>query len=219
MLIDLSGSLDSNPASAAVAQKYKRECDHRLIVSDVVSAVTDKTAEDLLNDENAQRQLKMDGGINSVTIVCTKTDNLTVDEIAGSCLDSEEHIEKLMEERMKIEAAIERVRAHLSSLDVHQRPTFKEVQLEETDVPADQDIIHSAQLSQKRRLSAENHEARKILQIPILAEKSTETEPLISQDRIKSVDDIIAAIKKLKMNWSFCKRGIMISELLSSRRV
>jgi hypothetical protein len=52
MLVELPGSLDLNPARAAVAQKYKKEYEYRLIISDIVRAITDKTVEDLLNNEN-----------------------------------------------------------------------------------------------------------------------------------------------------------------------
>lgn len=87
------------------------------MVSDVVRTLTDKTTADLLHNKVAQRQLKMDRGVNSVTIVCTKTDVLTVDKIAGSSLDPNRELKNLSDEIREQEAKIRKLETQLFALE------------------------------------------------------------------------------------------------------
>lgn len=55
-------------------------CSGLWIATAIHRAVDDKSAKDLLGD-SFKRQLKLDGAFSAITFVCTKTDDLVVDEI------------------------------------------------------------------------------------------------------------------------------------------
>ncbi|KAB5570663.1 hypothetical protein GE09DRAFT_715764 [Coniochaeta sp. 2T2.1] len=81
VLVDLPGLQDSNAARCAVAENYKEKCSGYWIVAPITRGVDDKSAQALMG-ESFKRQLQMDGGISNVTIIYTKTDDITVTEIA-----------------------------------------------------------------------------------------------------------------------------------------
>lgn len=78
-VVDLPGVQDSNPARAAVADRYMRQCSALWVVAPITRAVNDKAAKDLLGD-HFKRQMKFDGLISSVTFICSKTDEISVKE-------------------------------------------------------------------------------------------------------------------------------------------
>ena len=89
VIVDLPGVHDSNQARAAVAQSYMKQCTGLWIVAPITRAVDDKSAKNLLGD-TFKRQLKMDGGFNSVTFICSKTDDISITEAQDSLgLDDE----------------------------------------------------------------------------------------------------------------------------------
>ncbi|KAJ9613364.1 hypothetical protein H2200_003306 [Cladophialophora chaetospira] len=89
VIVDLPGVHDSNQARAAVAQSYMKQCTGLWIVAPITRAVDDKSAKALLGD-TFKRQLKMDGGYNSVTFICSKTDDISITEAQDSLgLDDE----------------------------------------------------------------------------------------------------------------------------------
>ena len=89
VIVDLPGVHDSNQARAAVAQNYMKQCTGLWIVAPINRAVDDKSAKTLLGD-TFKRQLKMDGGFNSVTFICSKTDDISITEAQDSLgLDDE----------------------------------------------------------------------------------------------------------------------------------
>ncbi|KIW12407.1 hypothetical protein PV08_09684 [Exophiala spinifera] len=83
VIVDLPGVHDSNQARAAVAQGYMKQCTGLWIVAPITRAVDDKSAKNLLGD-SFKRQLKMDGGYNSVTFICSKTDDISITEAQDS---------------------------------------------------------------------------------------------------------------------------------------
>jgi hypothetical protein len=89
VIVDLPGVHDSNQARAAVAQGYMKQCTGLWIVAPITRAVDDKSAKSLLGD-TFKRQLKMDGGFDSVTFICSKTDDISITEAQDSLgLDEE----------------------------------------------------------------------------------------------------------------------------------
>lgn len=101
VLVDLPGMHDSNVARAAVAAAYMKETTGLWIVAPINRAVDDKTASMLLGDA-FKRQLKMDGGFNTVTFVCSKTDDISVSE-AQESLGLEDELEPLRENIQDLE--------------------------------------------------------------------------------------------------------------------
>jgi GTPase SAR1 family protein len=83
VIVDLPGVHDSNQARAAVAQGYMKQCTGLWIVAPITRAVDDKSAKNLLGD-SFKRQLKMDGGYDSVTFICSKTDDISITEAQDS---------------------------------------------------------------------------------------------------------------------------------------
>ena len=89
VIVDLPGVHDANAARAAVAEGYMKQCTGLWIVAPINRAVDDKAAKSLLG-ESFKRQLKMDGGFNSVTFICSKTDDISFEEAQDSLgLDEE----------------------------------------------------------------------------------------------------------------------------------
>ena len=62
-----------------MAQRYLKECHRLCIVAPINRAVDDQAAKKLLGDQ-FRRQLKLDGTYNSVTFLCSKTDDINVSE-------------------------------------------------------------------------------------------------------------------------------------------
>jgi hypothetical protein len=83
VIVDLPGVHDSNAARAAVAEGYMKQCTGLWIVAPITRAVDDKAAKSLLGD-TFKRQLKMDGGFNTVTFICSKTDDISLMECQES---------------------------------------------------------------------------------------------------------------------------------------
>ncbi|CAF9943183.1 MAG: hypothetical protein ALECFALPRED_010769, partial [Alectoria fallacina] len=83
VIVDLPGVHDANAARAAVAEGYMKQCTGLWIVAPINRAVDDKAAKSLLG-ESFKRQLKMDGGFNSVTFICSKTDDISLEEAQDS---------------------------------------------------------------------------------------------------------------------------------------
>ena len=83
VIVDLPGVHDANAARAAVAEGYLKQCTGLWIVAPITRAVDDKAAKSLLG-ESFKRQLKMDGGFNAVTFICSKTDDISLEEAQDS---------------------------------------------------------------------------------------------------------------------------------------
>ena len=84
-LIDLPSLIDSNASRAAVAQEYMQKCAAHWIVSPINRAIDERVARDLLSP-NLRLQLHMDGAVDTLTFVCTKTDDVSVSEVQEALL-------------------------------------------------------------------------------------------------------------------------------------
>lgn len=73
------GIQDSNTARAAVATEYIKECSGLWVVAPISRAIDDKSARDL-QGESFRRQMMFDNNYSAVTFVCSKTDEIHVDE-------------------------------------------------------------------------------------------------------------------------------------------
>lgn len=60
-----------------------KQCTGLWIVAPINRAVDDKAAKSLLG-ESFKRQLKMDGGFSAVTFICSKTDDISIQEAQDS---------------------------------------------------------------------------------------------------------------------------------------
>ncbi|KAG2439503.1 hypothetical protein HXX76_004857 [Chlamydomonas incerta] len=83
VLVDLPGTRDANEARGRVAEEYMRRLSAVWVVADITRAVDNKTAKDLLGTD-FKRRMVMDGQVNAITFICTKTDNLDVSNILNS---------------------------------------------------------------------------------------------------------------------------------------
>ncbi|KAL9124079.1 MAG: hypothetical protein Q9217_006557 [Psora testacea] len=124
VIVDLPGVHDANAARAAVAESYMKQCTGLWIVAPINRAVDDKAAKSLLG-ESFKRQLKMDGGFNAVTFICSKTDDISLMEAQESLgLDEQlapswdeidrlsakqKHLKKQMEEMRETKAVYEEI--------------------------------------------------------------------------------------------------------------
>lgn len=122
VLVDLPGVHDSNAARAAVADGYMKQCTGLWIVAPITRAVDDKAAKSLLGD-SFKRQLKLDGTYDNVTFICSKTDDISIEEAVQS-LDLGQTAEKSWQEsdemRSQIEELKAKVKEHRESKSVFQ---------------------------------------------------------------------------------------------------
>ncbi|GJC86751.1 nuclear GTPase SLIP-GC [Colletotrichum liriopes] len=123
VLVDLPGGRDSNATRAAVAAKYVKECSRLWVVAPITRAVDDKTAKTLLGDHFKQ-QLKYDGAYNNITFICTKADDISLDEAAPS-LGIDEFIANEQERKTQTETQIEEKKQALAALEL-QKPSILE---------------------------------------------------------------------------------------------
>jgi GTPase SAR1 family protein len=82
-IVDLPGLQDSNAARAKVAKSYLEQCSSLWIVAPITRAVDDRTARILLDDA-FKRQVQLDGVLGCITFVCSKTDDIDLNEVNES---------------------------------------------------------------------------------------------------------------------------------------
>lgn len=124
VLVDLPGVHDSNAARSAVADRFRAECSSVWIVSPINRAVDDKAAKHLLGT-SFKLQLTMDGNYSNVTYICSKTDEISVREVADK-LDSDSTIRSLWKEEEECSRNISRVRSEMQAL-VEERDELDEM--------------------------------------------------------------------------------------------
>ncbi|XP_053391311.1 uncharacterized protein LOC128554102, partial [Mercenaria mercenaria] len=78
-LVDLPGCGDSDEARNAIAKSHLDKCDHIWIVSSIHRAINDRTAQQLLGEQQ-RSQFYMNGQFDAVSFICTKTDCVIVSE-------------------------------------------------------------------------------------------------------------------------------------------
>ncbi|KDN64450.1 hypothetical protein CSUB01_00407 [Colletotrichum sublineola] len=125
VLVDLPGGHDSNATRAAVAEKYVKECSRLWIVAPINRAVDDKTARTLLGDHFKQ-QLKYDGAYTNITFICTKADEISIDE-AASTLGIGEFIAKQQQRTIQMKTQMEERKHALALLDSQKLSTQEKV--------------------------------------------------------------------------------------------
>ncbi|EDN95069.1 hypothetical protein SS1G_10944 [Sclerotinia sclerotiorum 1980 UF-70] len=83
--VDLPGLGDSNTGRTQVAEKYAENLNYVWIVADIVRAIDDQVAKDLMG-KSSRRQLLMDGKYDDkyVTFIMTKTDIINTEEVVES---------------------------------------------------------------------------------------------------------------------------------------
>ncbi|WQF76503.1 Putative P-loop containing nucleoside triphosphate hydrolase, dynamin [Colletotrichum destructivum] len=82
-IVDLPGHQDWDAARTAVASQYMKACSGIWIVAPINRAVDNKTAKDLMSN-SIKRQLKLDGAYSALTIICSKTDDITINSAMES---------------------------------------------------------------------------------------------------------------------------------------
>ena len=95
------GVQDNNSARAAVASNHLRQCTALWIVTPIIRAVDDKTAQTLL-DKSIKRQLQFEGLYSDVTFICSKTDEMSITEVEAS---------------LGLTARNAKIREHIAALD------------------------------------------------------------------------------------------------------
>ena len=105
--MDLPGVQDANEARNRIAKDYLQNCDAVWIVADIVRAVDNRTAKDLLGDA-FRRQLFLDGQYANLTFVCTKADIINSDEFVRSLKLTREtgSYQNIVDEKKKIVAEL-----------------------------------------------------------------------------------------------------------------
>lgn len=116
VVVDLPGVHDSNAARAAVAERYMKQCSGLWIVAPINRAVDDKAAKNLLGD-TFRRQLKYDGNYSAsaVTFICSKTDDISIEE-ARISLDLSDEFNDLEGRKDEYEEEINAIRKKIADL-------------------------------------------------------------------------------------------------------
>jgi GTP-binding protein EngB required for normal cell division len=85
VMVDLPGLGDSNAGRAKIAERYMTNLDHAWIVADIVRAVDNQVAKDLMG-KSFRRRLLMDDKYDDifVTFILTKTDQVNTHEVIDS---------------------------------------------------------------------------------------------------------------------------------------
>ncbi|KAH7049218.1 Dynamin family-domain-containing protein [Macrophomina phaseolina] len=112
VLVDLPGVHDSNAARAAVADGYIKQCTGLWIVAPITRAVDDKAAKTLLGN-SFKRQLKLDGTYGNVTFICSKTDDISIEEAVLS-LNLDETAETSWQESDDLRNQVEDIKNKIS---------------------------------------------------------------------------------------------------------
>ncbi|XP_078542647.1 nuclear GTPase SLIP-GC isoform X2 [Lissotriton helveticus] len=115
VLVDLPGVRDSNAARDCIAREYLKKCHAVWVVAQIIRAVSDKTAKDLLN-ENLRRQLYMDGQYEGLAFICTKTDIFNKVELKRD-LNLEEQLLPLESKVEALEEKIKTMQRDIKDLD------------------------------------------------------------------------------------------------------
>ncbi|KAK1854006.1 hypothetical protein CCHR01_03311 [Colletotrichum chrysophilum] len=125
VLVDLPGSRDSNSARAAVAAKYTKECTRLSIIAPITRAINDRTAKTLLG-QHFRQQLKFDGSYSNITFICTKADDVALDE-AAETLGIRDTIQEMHRRWKEIKPEINATKKNLKKLEAHKSNLHAEI--------------------------------------------------------------------------------------------
>ncbi|TGO74897.1 hypothetical protein BELL_0249g00080 [Botrytis elliptica] len=97
VLVDLPGLGDSNTGRTQVAETYAKKLTYVWIVADIVRAIDDQVAKDLMG-KSFRRQLLMDGKYDDkyVTFIMTKTDIINNEEVIESLQLREKNLKDIL---------------------------------------------------------------------------------------------------------------------------
>lgn len=115
VLVDLPGLGDSNAGRKQVAELYMRKLTHIWIVADIVRALDDQIAKDLLGT-SFRRQLLMDGKYDNshVTFVLSKTDIINTEEVIDSLILAESSLKSQLQQEVVVTAEIRSIQNSIS---------------------------------------------------------------------------------------------------------
>ncbi|KAL2137151.1 hypothetical protein VTI74DRAFT_7698 [Chaetomium olivicolor] len=172
VLVDLPGVHDSNAARSAVASKYIEQCSGLWVVAPITRAVDDRVAQNLLGN-SFKRQLQFGGTYSSVTVICSKADDISVTEALKVLPEGEEghqfqaHVQLLEGERDQLQEAFNKSKGRDAELnaDIEQRLTEIEELKAAFDGSDDEDdaLLVSPRSTRKRPSRVSALEARKRL--------------------------------------------------------
>ncbi|KAI1623100.1 hypothetical protein EDD37DRAFT_565877 [Exophiala viscosa] len=191
VIVDLPGVHDSNQARAAVAQGYMKQCTGLWIVAPITRAVDDKSAKNLLGD-SFKRQLKMDGGYNAVTFICSKTDDISITEAQDS-LGLEEELgpmwakwDQLRQKKTSLKDKIEGLKDTRSDISAAMDAADEELEVWEKlqeDCSAGQTVFKPKPKSLKRKRADKPSKPRKK---PNYADPDTDDDFIYESDNAES---------------------------------
>ncbi len=110
------GVQDSNAARSAVASGYVKQCTGLWVVAPITRAVDDKSAQELIGS-SFKRQLQFDGAFSNITMICSKTDDMSLTEALRNLPeDRREDMEALSSEIVDHEEALRAQKEALGKL-------------------------------------------------------------------------------------------------------
>ncbi|EFW99113.1 hypothetical protein CMQ_5534 [Grosmannia clavigera kw1407] len=125
VLVDLPGFGDANAARDTIAERYISRCAAIWIVSPITRAVDDREARELLG-RSFRRQLVLDGTYSSLSFICSKTDDISVREVAES-LDVSGDVRRISASLASIEQQLARQMQHLSVVKQQQNQASRQL--------------------------------------------------------------------------------------------
>ncbi|KAK3990181.1 hypothetical protein QBC44DRAFT_395114, partial [Cladorrhinum sp. PSN332] len=105
VLVDLPGVQDSNAARAAVASKYIENCSGLWVIAPITRAVDDQAARVLLG-KSFKQQLQFDGTYSRISVICSKTDDVSVTELL-KVMPEDERAHELFDQTQACEKKLE----------------------------------------------------------------------------------------------------------------
>jgi len=124
-----------------VASRYIEQCSGLWVVAPINRAVDDKVAQNLLGD-SFKRQLQFDGTYSSVTVICSKADDISVTEIL-KVVPEEAEPNQLHGNVGVLEAARERLQNELETLTQRNSELKDEIEQCLNEIETLKPAIHS----------------------------------------------------------------------------
>jgi GTP-binding protein EngB required for normal cell division len=126
VLVDLPGLGDSNAGRANVAEKFIQNLHHIWVVADIVRAIDDSVAKELLG-RSFKRQLLMEGRYDDdfVTFIMTKTDQINSMEVIRSLQGQDKALNEKLEEEIEQREALGEVKSQLKQLTTKRKQIEK----------------------------------------------------------------------------------------------
>ena len=117
IIVDLPGVQDTNAARAAVADRYIKQCVSLWVTTPIKRAINDQVGRNLLG-ESFKRQLRMDAGFDTVTFVCTQSDDNSCSEMVEEIPSIQRELRELERERQNYETQRESISTGIRNIAV-----------------------------------------------------------------------------------------------------